>query len=67
MSGKSLYDVIHQHLPMERYSSACHAAYISNILQITDYVTYLRKQVLALIINHMIRFDVRALPPLSML
>ncbi|KAI8137018.1 RNA polymerase I-specific transcription initiation factor RRN3 [Fennellomyces sp. T-0311] len=57
MSAKSLVDVISMYIPKERESSACHAAYISNALQVTNYVTYLRKQIMELIVTHMIHFD----------
>ena len=56
-----LYEAIVAYIPMQRENSASQAAYIRNILELVDYVPYLRKQVLMLIINHMIQFDVSLL------
>ncbi|KAI9245559.1 RNA polymerase I-specific transcription initiation factor RRN3 [Phascolomyces articulosus] len=52
-----LYEAIVAYIPKQRENSASQAAYIRNILDLINYVPYLRKQVLMLLITHMIQFD----------
>ncbi|KAG2227493.1 hypothetical protein INT45_007519 [Circinella minor] len=52
-----LYEAVVAYIPMQRENSASQAAYIRNILELVDYVPFLRKQILMLLVNHMIQFD----------
>ncbi|KAI8365984.1 RNA polymerase I-specific transcription initiation factor RRN3 [Radiomyces spectabilis] len=56
-AASSLFVSIVRLVPHKRFSSADHAAYVKNILEIAEYVPMLRRQLLGLVIDHMVQVD----------
>lgn len=55
--ANSLFVSLVRYMPHKRFNSAEQAAYIKNILLVSDYVPVLRKQILGLVIDQMVQID----------
>ncbi|RCH96533.1 hypothetical protein CU097_012786 [Rhizopus azygosporus] len=55
--ANSLFVSLVRHMPHKRFNSAEQAAYVKNILVVSEYVPVLRKQILGLIIDQMVQID----------
>ncbi|KAI8074995.1 RNA polymerase I-specific transcription initiation factor RRN3 [Gongronella butleri] len=56
-SYNSLYVCIQRHLPYKKRGTADHAAYVHNLVQIMNYVPVLQKQIMTLLVEHLVRVD----------
>ncbi|KAI7898008.1 RNA polymerase I-specific transcription initiation factor RRN3 [Cokeromyces recurvatus] len=55
--SNSLFVSLVRYMPHKRFNSADQAAYVKNLLTISEYVSVLRKQILGLIIDQMVQID----------
>lgn len=55
--ANSLFVSLVRFMPHKRFNSAEQAAYIKNILYVSEYVPMLRKQILGLVIDQMVQID----------
>ncbi|KAI8368545.1 RNA polymerase I-specific transcription initiation factor RRN3 [Blakeslea trispora] len=55
--ANSLFVSLVRYMPHKRFNSAEQAAYIKNILCVTDYAPMLRKQILGLVVDQMVQID----------
>ncbi|CAO3588718.1 unnamed protein product [Absidia cylindrospora] len=56
-ASNSLYICIQRHLPFKQKSTAHQAAYVKNIIDIMNYVPVLRKQIMTLLVDHLVKID----------
>ncbi|KAI8328193.1 RNA polymerase I-specific transcription initiation factor RRN3, partial [Chlamydoabsidia padenii] len=56
-ASNSLIVCIQRHMPYKQRSTADQAAYIKNILNIMNYASVLRKQIMGLLVEHLIKID----------
>lgn len=59
----SLYVAIQRHMPFRQRSTADQVAYTKNILDVMDYVPTLRRQIIPLLVDHLIKIDVSISAP----
>lgn len=57
-ASNSLFISIVRHMPWRLRSTAYHAAYVKNVLQVTEYAPTLRKQIMGVLIDHIADIDV---------
>lgn len=55
--ANSLFVSLVRYMPHKRFNTAEQAAYVKNILFVTEYVPMLRKQILGLVIDQMVQID----------
>ncbi|KAI9481401.1 MAG: RNA polymerase I-specific transcription initiation factor RRN3 [Benjaminiella poitrasii] len=55
--SNSLFVSLVRYMPHKRFNSADQAAYVKNILSVSEYVPVLRKQILGLVIDQMVQID----------
>ncbi|ORX60624.1 RNA polymerase I-specific transcription initiation factor RRN3 [Hesseltinella vesiculosa] len=56
-SYNSLYVCIQRHLPYKKRGTADHASYVRNLIQVMTYVPVLQKQIMTLLVEHLVRVD----------
>ncbi|KAI8096959.1 RNA polymerase I-specific transcription initiation factor RRN3 [Halteromyces radiatus] len=56
-ASNSLYVSIQRSIPFKQRSTADQAAYVKNIIEVMDYVPVLRKQIMSLLVDHLVKID----------